>query len=69
MLNSGYPSDILHRVENLELAKRSEFTECISELVSLGILRIRVTGGSIGSGAGSDYNFTTFGRKFLELID
>ncbi len=69
MLNSGWPSDILHRVENLERAKRSEITEVISELVSLGILRIRVTGGVVGSGAGSDYNFTIFGRKFLKYIE
>ncbi|GEM_PF-3531496 len=69
MLQSGYPSDLLHRIENLERSKRSEFTECISELVTLGILRIRITGGTIGSGAGYDYNFTTFGRKFLKLIE
>lgn len=69
MLSSGWPSDTLHRVENLERAKRSEMIESVSELVSLGVLRIRVTGGGIGSGSGSDYSFTSFGRKFLKYIE
>lgn len=69
MLNSGWPRDILHRVENLERAKTSEMTESVSELVSLGILRIGVAGGTYDSGAGSNYNFTNFGRRFLKYIE
>ena len=67
MLNSGWPPDLQHKIENLERAKRDEFTECVSELVSLGVLRLRVTGGTIGSGSGSEYSFTSFGRKFLKI--
>lgn len=69
MLHSGYPSDLLHRINNLERSKRDEIMESITEIVSLGILRLRVTGGSIGSGSGSEYNFTAFGRRFLTLLD
>lgn len=67
MLNSGWPPDLQRKIENLEKAKRDSFTECISELVSLGVLRMRVTGGTIGSSSGSEYSFTSFGRKFLKI--
>ncbi|NMC59789.1 MAG: hypothetical protein GYA51_10475, partial [Candidatus Methanofastidiosa archaeon] len=45
-----------------------EKTECWPELLGLGIFRISVTGGTLGSGAGSSYHLTDFGLRFIDYI-
>ncbi|OGC91824.1 hypothetical protein A2876_04660 [Candidatus Amesbacteria bacterium RIFCSPHIGHO2_01_FULL_48_32b] len=65
----GWPSDLLHRAQNLETETRNNAKECINELVSLGMLKIKVTGGPIGTGAASDYTMTRFGYKFLTYLE
>lgn len=68
-LHAGWLPDLLHRAQTRERAKRSEYHEAMSELVTLGVFDIRVTGGTVGSGSGKDYNLTSFGLKFLRYIN
>ncbi len=67
--NEGWISDLQHRAETREKEKRSNIYDCISELVSLGVFDIKVAGGTFGGGAAKDYSLTTFGVRFINIID
>lgn len=66
--NGSYPAEVAVEIANTEHKIRKEKTESWPELVGLGILRMKVTGGLIGAGAGSDYLLTRFGLKFIEYL-
>lgn len=65
--NEGWIGDLLNRASNQESDVKRKYSESRSELVNLGILRLKVTGSTIGGAA--DYLMNNFGYKFLEFID
>ena len=65
--NEGWPSDLLNRARNLESDERNKASEATSELLNLGVFRLKVTGASIGGA--SDYLITRFGYKFLTYLE
>ena len=56
------------KIWGIEHKITKEKTECWPELLGLGIFRITVTGGTIGSGSGSSYHLTDFGLRFMDYI-
>ncbi|MDD5147345.1 MAG: hypothetical protein PHV63_02245 [Candidatus Daviesbacteria bacterium] len=66
--NEGWPSDLQHRAETRQRAKQTEIYDCISEMVTLGILDIKTGASSFGGGGGKDYSLTNFGIRFLQYI-
>lgn len=67
--NEGWTPDLQHRAETREKEKRSNIHACISELVSLGIFDMKISGGTYSSGSAKDYSFTSFGIRFLNIIE
>lgn len=67
--NEGWIPDLQHRAENRERNKRSEISESVSELVTLGIFDLRIGGSTWGGGGGKDYAFTHFGLKFIKYLE
>ncbi len=66
--NEGWIPDLQHRAETREKEKRRNVYDCISELVTLGVLDTKIAGITYGGGAGKDYTLTTFGIRFVNNI-
>lgn len=61
--------DTEHRAITREIDKRNEVNEIMIELVTLGILRTQVSGGTFSGGGGTDYRLTNFGLEFIKQLD
>jgi hypothetical protein len=62
-----YPEDLAIEIANIEQKETLEKTRPWEELVSLGIMRMTVSGGAyLGGGAGSNYSLTAFGLTFIK---
>lgn len=67
-IGSEHNENLSVKLAVIEHKITKEKTECWTELLGLGIFRIAVTGGTIGSGSGSSYHLTDFGTKFIDYI-
>lgn len=67
-IGSEHNENLSVKLAVIEHKITKEKTECWTELLGLGIFRIAVTGGTIGSGSGSSYHLTDFGIKFIDYI-
>ncbi len=66
---SKWEKKFLSEVFEKEQKKSDEIYIAIDELVSLGILKVKVVDGGLGSAAGAEYEFTNFGHQFLKYIE
>jgi hypothetical protein len=67
-IGSEHNETLSVRIWGIEHKVTKEKTEAWPELLGLGIFRITVTGGTIGSGSGSSYHLTDFGFRFMDYI-
>lgn len=67
-IGSEHNPELSVKIASIEHKVTKEKTECWPELLGLGIFRLTVSGGVIGSGAGSEYHLTNFGLKFIEYL-
>lgn len=67
-IRSEHNETLSVKIAAIEHKVTKEKTECWPELLGLGIFRISVTGGPLGSGASSSYHLTDFGLKFVSYI-
>jgi len=67
-IGSEHNENLSVKLAGIEHKITKEKTECWTELLGLGIFRIAVTGGTLGSGSGSSYHLTDFGLKFIDYI-
>ncbi|HWQ59758.1 MAG TPA: hypothetical protein VN420_01265 [Candidatus Fimivivens sp.] len=64
-----WDKDLIAKVFEKEQKKRDEFHVLTEELIQLGIFEIRIhDSGSLGSGAGLEYEFSSLGREFIEYL-
>ncbi len=63
-----WEKEFLAEVFETQQEKSDDIYEAIEDLTHLGILKMRVTDGGIGSGAGAEYDFTQLGYQFLEYV-
>jgi hypothetical protein len=63
-----WKKEFLAEVFANEQKKSDEISLATEELVSLGILKMRVVDGGIGSSAGAEYDFTELGYQFLKYV-
>ncbi|NTW15330.1 MAG: restriction endonuclease [Candidatus Moranbacteria bacterium] len=65
-----WDKDLIAEVFETEQQKRDEFHVLTEELIQLGIFEIRIhDSGSLGSGAGLEYEFSSLGREFIRYLD
>ena len=67
-IGSEHNETLSVKIARIEHKITKEKTENWPELLGLGIFRIAVTGGTLGSGAGSSYHLTDFGLKFIDYL-
>jgi hypothetical protein len=65
-IGSEHNENLSVRLAGIEHKITKAKTECWTELLGLGVFRMAVTGGIIGSGSGSCYHLTDFGLKFID---
>lgn len=60
--------ELQSEIFEIERKKRDEVYDGVDELVNLGILKMKVSGGGFGGGAGSSYDFSQLGYHFIEYL-
>jgi len=68
-LGSEHNPDLQAKIAVIEHKVTKEKTECWTELLSLGIFRMNVQGGTFAGGSASECHLTDFGMRFLKYIE